>query len=122
MCSHLDGEISMSNVLSFEWRCRTHAQCVWCARNGSGTMDVEWCVRTLQRVCSDLAVCVDGRSVDLDSHSTQLQLVHRELVAAELLGQHVAPALECVRELFPKHRTFLEYPCGQYDGGCPSII
>ena len=64
-------------------------------------MDVEWCVRTIQRVCSDLAVYADGRSVDLanlDSHSAQLQLVYRELVAAELLGQHVAPALECVRE------------------------
>ena len=34
----------------------------------------------------------------MDSHSVQLQLVYRELVAAELLGEQVAPALNCVRE------------------------
>lgn len=64
-------------------------------------MDVDWCLRTIQRVHNDLAVYTDGRNIDmaqLDSHSVQLHLVYQELVAAELLGEQVAPALEFVRE------------------------
>ena len=64
-------------------------------------MDVGWCVRCIQRVYSDLAVYSDGRNVDLhqlESHNVQLQLVYRELVAAELLGEQVAPALDFVQQ------------------------
>ena len=62
----------------------------------------------LQRVCSDLA---NGRNVDLrqlDAHCVQLYLVYRELVAAELLGEQVALALDCVRQALQIIETALE--------------
>ena len=65
-------------------------------------MDFQWCLQTLRRVVSDLSQFEDwtGRrreSAFLDSCQVQLDLVYRELVAAELLGQLDLAAVDLVR-------------------------
>ena len=58
-------------------------------------MDLIWCVRTIQRVCSDLSLYTDGRYVDLtelDSHSAQLQLVYRASWRASRSGIRLCDA------------------------------
>jgi hypothetical protein len=53
-------------------------------------MDLQWCLRTLHRVVGDLSQFEDRRGLErgiLDSWQIQLELVYRDLVAAELLGQ-----------------------------------
>ncbi len=78
-------------------------------------IDVDWCTRTLRRIYNHLAVFTDGRDVDLvqmDAHYVQLQLVYREIAAAELLGEPVTPALESVRQAI----QFFEIALENHDG------
>ncbi len=75
------------------------------------TQPTGWCVRTLQRIRSDLGTFVDGRRIGLDlldAYHMQLELVYRELVAAELLGEQVQIPLDSVREALALLRTTLD--------------
>ena len=80
-------------------------------------MDYTWCLQTLQRIQSDLAMYTDGRALDtcvLDVHASQLHLVYRELVAAELLGYQVSSTLlDCVRQSVQIVNDVIE----RYDNG-----
>ena len=70
-----------------------------------------WCIRTLQRIVGDFATYVDGREIGLDlldAYHVQLELVYRELVAAELLGEQVAIPLDSVREALALVRDALD--------------
>ena len=56
------------------------------------TSSFGWCLRTLQRVLNDIDVYADGRAIEADQLETckvQLELVYRELIGAELLGEDV---------------------------------
>jgi len=71
----------------------------------------DWCARTLHRIVSDLSTYVDGRQIGqdlLDTYHLQLELVYRELVAAELLEEPVSVPLECVRGALALVRDALE--------------
>ena len=49
-----------------------------------------WCVSTLRRVASDMAPHLDGRVIGsdiLDAYYLQVELIYRELVALETLGE-----------------------------------
>ena len=48
-----------------------------------------WCIGTLQRIVSDLAIYDDGRMIEVDvadAYQVQLELVYREVVYVEILG------------------------------------
>ena len=50
----------------------------------------QWCKNTLQRIVADLALyCDSGRIMSsdrLDSYQVQLELVYRELLCIEVMG------------------------------------
>ncbi len=59
---------------------------------------------------------VDGRLIGLDlldAYHMQLELVHHELVAAELLGEQVQIPLDSVREALALQRTTLDNEDGE---------
>ena len=63
-----------------------------CAVNGITVEKManwHWCIGTLQRIVSDLAIYDDGRMIEVDvadAYQLQLELVYRELVWVEILG------------------------------------
>lgn len=53
--------------------------------------ELAWCRATLQRVISDLSLYEDGRAVSAGATLNQLEIVYRELVALDALGELTSP-------------------------------
>ena len=79
-------------------------------------MTQEWCSRSLRRVVADLSAYEDGRLItvgSLDAALNQLQIVYRELVALDTVGElnssgttaiHLtASAIEEIRDILESH-------------------
>ena len=65
----------------------------WCI--GDQMAALKWCRATLQRVIYDLSLYEDGRAVSvsaLDAILNQLEIVYRELVALDALGEFTSGA------------------------------
>ena len=116
-CNHLNGEFHYPNVNAVIWMVNFYIQmdtAIWivnllwgCSivprliqiplRLSLGTrLDQwsDWCARTLHRIVSDLATYVDGRQTELDlldTYHLQLELVYRELVAAQITSDMGTP-------------------------------
>ena len=91
LCVFLFHYVSFS-LCSYVYMCLFHLCIITsrCAVNGITVQKManwHWCIGTLQRIVSDLAICDDGRMIEVDvadAYQVQLELVYRELVCVEI--------------------------------------